>query len=177
MAHLDRCPEIFSFKITSAPVPGGNLKRGRPSATQALPDELDHPDPKQSRQQIIGHDPQPARQALLQPADRPGLEDIEAAKYQESGQDPTPSRRDEGEQKQDADDLIPDDARMVPAAETTARQITEGDAEQKHGPDQDQVQILAQMAEERIHGQADQGPHCARGMGGKTGAEAHGEEA
>src|SRR5690606_23729361 len=62
---------------------------------------------------VVKHDPQPAADPAVGPADRPGLPDIEPAKQQEPGQQPAPAglRQPQGEPY--ADKFVPDDAAMV----------------------------------------------------------------
>src|SRR5690606_4648988 len=110
----------------SAELPGRQLDRSE----QPRPVDQQHQQGHEAGKNVVKHDPQPAADPAVGPADRPGLPDIEQAKQQEPGQQPAPAGRRQPQGDPYADKFVPDDAAMVVYAQVRRRAVTQPDAEQ-----------------------------------------------
>ena len=105
--------------------------RSNRAGFQQINRQLDKQETKKSGQDIIQHDPQSPRDPPVEPADRPGLQDIQQAEQTEPCQQPVPALWRHPHRNQETDPLVPDDAAMIMYPEIPGSAATQPDAEQE----------------------------------------------
>lgn len=121
---------------------------------------------------VIQHDPQTSFDTLIQPAYRPGLQDIEEPKQHKTDNYPDPPARGLDHGAQIADDLVPDDCTRIRSAKCYGCFSANIDAEQEKASDHRQVIREMQIPQHQIQRYADERAAGAGRHGRKAAAEA-----